>query len=892
MARSRRTHGAIIHPFCSGINSKYFDDSEELFDPTTESNLEIRLSSDLDIQHAIEAGKRNLEAKELVQNWCGHARVEKFGGTGLIEMETGLPIGHHTMVCDYAPAGGMATWLLEESAIHFHDSNCVGCSKRLPIRLPNISKLISRRDSEVERVRVRNEELKRQQQAAFDSRCSVRAALRLMSTVTVATFVDDLQVFDEERDDTTAHRLIESTRLAPEILTPEVTEHLFSLLESGEHWFDEVGLTILGASHLNPARLARCAMRCLAEGRALDLAAEIVANNISYVEARDVRDSVLGLAFVASPPHSPLDFDDPRRGAPDPLRRIFDCFPAEVSQGIEDLLSMQEPFQVRMGARAIIALAPDLPDLLASLRRSLATRLVRADILIDVSRDSELREVVHDLTQALICAFISDPEHTDAELMRYFEGASKEGEARLSGVYERVISQVSGSYNNGEEITSLNACRTALRRLVNLAGTSENEGVIRDIQGALRGDPGSLAPLACELMDMLLGAAALADSRLAAFAERSPLILSQDFLTALEQDNRRRNLWYLRASFVRWAVHGATVDSYGLTAFTDFLGRSASLSEELRAAIIEELPPLMETGAGLNAVLPFLYAAMVGESNLIRAAAAKAIEEIGSRRFNELPGLVAEAFLLMLFDPYVIVHKSAVRALRQLNLPEELRAHALAALSHLIAVYRGEQDQEFMLMCMEVYASGKGSDEQFKAKLGRVFIAILGEMKPTLLVMQNHQWLLRYLSEVDGYAELVLGLFEHCDSDCEIEHVLDLVHDIPDGTTGQHIAAVRKAVANDPSDAIVIGTFLEVLTRDGEWAPALAVAQAQLDAVPAATRMRVRWLLAQQQRCQAEFEFLIAQGKVEEALSIAKVWDAASAEINQIREQNEKTNPF
>jgi hypothetical protein len=89
------------------------------------------LSSDLDIQRAVDDGKRNLEAKELIQNWCGHARVEKFGGTGLIEMETGLPIGPHSMVCDHAPAGGVATWLLEESAIHFHDSHCVGCSKRL-----------------------------------------------------------------------------------------------------------------------------------------------------------------------------------------------------------------------------------------------------------------------------------------------------------------------------------------------------------------------------------------------------------------------------------------------------------------------------------------------------------------------------------------------------------------------------------------------------------------------------------------------------------------------------------------------------------------------------------------------------------------------------------------
>ena len=64
---------------------------------------------DLDFENALRAGERNLETKHLIGNWCRHARVEKFGGIGLIEAQTGLPIGHHAMACDFAPAVGMAT---------------------------------------------------------------------------------------------------------------------------------------------------------------------------------------------------------------------------------------------------------------------------------------------------------------------------------------------------------------------------------------------------------------------------------------------------------------------------------------------------------------------------------------------------------------------------------------------------------------------------------------------------------------------------------------------------------------------------------------------------------------------------------------------------------------
>jgi hypothetical protein len=46
------------------------------------------MSKDRDIERAVVSGERNQRTMELVQNWCAHAKVEKFGGTGLVEQQT------------------------------------------------------------------------------------------------------------------------------------------------------------------------------------------------------------------------------------------------------------------------------------------------------------------------------------------------------------------------------------------------------------------------------------------------------------------------------------------------------------------------------------------------------------------------------------------------------------------------------------------------------------------------------------------------------------------------------------------------------------------------------------------------------------------------------------
>lgn len=852
------------------------------------------MSGDLDIHSAIRDGERNQEAKQLIYNWCRHARVEKFGGTGLIEMETGLPIGPHAMVCDFAPAGGMATYLLEESAVHFHDANCVRCTYRLPVGLPNLSQLVARRDDERRQEQVRRERAQQAKESAYQARAAVRTALRPLLPVAAKAFMDDLDRLDAKRDDAARTRVLESARLAPEILVPDLVAYLFDALEGDERWLDQVALTLL-ADTPDQARLCRAAMRCLTFGYALEMAATTVAPRVEHVDSAAVADAVIGLAYVAAPPRSEFDRGNDRDGDPGPLLRVAEQFPEGTDRGLRALLTRRDRLRVGVAARAMGKLIAQDHAWVDGFLRPLAATLSRADVAIDLERESELRFIVHDLRQAVAEAFLAFPERTDAELMRQFESASKDGEGRLAGVYEQVLRRAaSDRYDSSPLIHTpeqILAFTVAVTRLATLAGTSENSEVTQQVLSALRRRDEALSAIAIASMDLWLGTAAVLDSKLEA-PEPEPSILTPPHpLAGMERANRRSSLYHLRAALIESAVHGALTGPEGLSRFEQFLSQRSVLGESFEAAIIRKIAPLLETSAGLQAVLPYLYRAMVGASVLGRAAGAGALKDISYRRADELPELVFESLFLMLLDPYVIVHKAAVGALGRIRLPERFHRLQERALDQLIMVYRGGKDPEFLLQCIEARVRMHRSDAPLPNALGSVLLALMAELDHSHL-LGNARYVLRQMKHIAGWASLVLSLVARAREDYELEHALELLAELPAGEAAAHVPAILEAVTSDPQDTRLCTTFVELLTRDRAWAAATQVGQLHVAAFADTRRERGRKLHALQLQWRTDYEFLLSERRVPEALAIGHAWAAANDELADIQKQHEQADPF
>jgi hypothetical protein len=847
------------------------------------------VSRDRDIERTIRDGERNQDAKHLIHNWCRHARVEKFGGTGLIEMETGLPIGHHSMVCDFATASGMATWLLEESAVRFHDAHCVGCSHRVPVALPNLAMLVAQRDADREDAQARAQEAQRAKEAALQARATVRAELGTILPVLAKTFMDDLDRLDTDRDEQAATRVIESARLAPEILVPALTEYLFSVLEGDDHWLDAPGLTLLADTPDQP-RLIRCAMKCLREGYVLDLAAATVMQRLDHIDAADVPGAVIGLAYVATPPRS--EFGHPHRddGDPRPLNQLAERFPEAVERGLLALLTRRDQLRVGVTTRAMGLLIARSERWIRPFLRPLAGHLSRLDVLVEIERDSELRNIAHDLQVALASAFLAAPDLTDEELMRQFESASDEGEGRVAGVYEHVLHFAHRTRDTPLVVgpAHTHALVVAIRRLAVLSATSENSDVTQQVLSAFRHPSATLAQAAKAAMDLLLGTAALLDSKLQA-PEPEPSVLTPPHpLAGMEKANRRSNLWYLRAALLGLAVHGALADAEGLARFEAFLSQRGLLGDSFEAAIVREIAPLLATSAGLKAMLHYLYGALVGASVGGRAAAADALKDIGSQRFADLPDLVADSLVLMLFDPYVVVHKAAVQALGRLRLPAHFHRLVGAALDNLIVAYRHGNDSEFLLKCIEAKVATYRGEGTVPQEQGQVLLALIAELEPSVLLRSGHRYSLRQLQHLDGWAALVLGWVAQCREDYELEHALELATDLPLGACAPHVPAILEAVATDPTDLQLCCTFVELLSRDRAWLGATKVAALHVAAFPNTVRERVRRLRAQQLERRIRFEYLISERQLEEALALGQAWLQTDAELAQLFENDEK----
>ena len=843
------------------------------------------MSNDRDIERAIEAGEKNKRTTELVQNWCVHARVEKFGGVGLIEAQTGLPIGHHSMACDHAPAGGMATWDLADAALDFHDRNCVGCAKRQILRLPNLSEIVEKRDRHQARTKEEQDRLAKERADAFALRQRARDKLRPGLTPASLTLLDDLDRLDIERTDEASLRIVETVKLAPEVFAPAVIEYFFCLLESREHWFIETGLEALRLLGRERTRLVTCAMHCLAHHEAVETSATIVEEHLDQVSEHDVQAAVRSLILLARPPRFPFDHENRILRAA-PLIAMFRNWPDQVAASVEELLADRRPFHVRVGASAIAVLAS--ADRTSPLRfaRSLAAKLARIHLLLDDDGTSQSGdEVVHELQEALALTILTAPEQADAIVLSYYEGASRDGETRLIRTYGRVFAGARGSRPQSDAP----AYATALRRLVWAATTSSNEDVLNEVQSVFHGSTGEFDNIVRSQLDVVLGAAALMDDRLTQFEASQSEVAPANFIDDLDRQNRRHTRYNLRESFVRWAACAAKDDESATIAYVQFLGRGETLGDGLRSALMAEAHVIMETAYGLNTVLPFLYSALVGTSNLLRAAAAETMGHLARQRVEDLPNLVFEAFVPLLQDRYVIVHKAAVKALDRIKLPAAFDAEVQGAVAQLIHVYRTEKDSEsFLLECITLYVRRYLDDAALNKSPGRILMAILVGMRPTTVVREV-RFLARRFASIPGYVDLVLrALDDHEAMSYLEEKIVELLHEVSSEEVRAHRQRLETAALARFDNRFIAGSFVEVFTRAGAWQEAMNVAHASWDHVPSTTRMRsVKWS-AELTLVAVSYEAAIARGQMDALPGLGQRWQEIVATIQKDREENEE----
>lgn len=839
------------------------------------------------IEQAIKAGEKNRRIVQLIRNWCSHARILKTGGTGIVEMQTGLPIGHHAMACDYAAANGMATWDLADAALDFHDRNCVDCPHRKPGGLPNLTSLLREREARVAKSNAERAARERKAAAELEARRAARQAMRSQLDTVAATVLDQLDSLDLERSEEARQQLLATGKLAPEFFASPIIEHCFALIEAQESWFDKTGLQLLRDLNADPARLTRCALISLRSCSAVEIAASIIECNIHHVDEALIAGALPALVALASPTHVP--FGDRRRPVtPTPLIQLHRRYRAAVEGVLTELLGQKSRGAISTAARAISVLSESDKAVAGRFARSLAAKLARAKWLIegDVEAYDYGNSLLGEVRRALVLAFQHDPDQVDSLLEKFLKGAPSDGQARIYSAYRQVLHDDGGT-GDRKRSRPTSAYRVALKRLIWAATSSEDDEVIQEIQDVFSGRPYGLSLVVREEIDSLLGAAVLLDDRLRRFDASNPP--PANLLYALEHSNRRGNLVSLQRSFVRWAASAASGDNPATKKIMEILSSIPEERDELRGAMISYIPELVVSSETLNTTLPALYSAMMGASTLLRASAARALEDLDYRRRRDVPELLLEAFLPLLTDPYVIVHKAAVGALRRFTLPERLASQVMVALTNLIVVYaNSHSDDEFLMKCIALYIDRYAGQSKVNSDAAKFFIEILNKMRP-YVVARELASLNDALCDFDGFIQLILRILldEHVRGHRN-EYALKIFKALPSEKIRSSKDEIVEAAASMGDDRSLAGVFLEVLTRVGAWSEAAQMAETRYNLIPDTISARPNRLAANLHRIAAGYEEAVSAGRLDILPDLADQWRTTRSQIHDDRIRNEE----
>jgi hypothetical protein len=352
-------------------------------------------------------------------------------------------------------------------------------------------------------------------------------------------------------------------------------------------------------------------------------------------------------------------------------------------------------------------------------------------------------------------------------------------------------------------------------------------------------------------------------------------------LDVMEHANRQI-LASLRKRFVGWAAAGAAANGQPASYLKVLQGLPED-RDEFAACMIENLVALMDAAAGLNAVLPSLYSALVGTSVSRRGSAARAVGEMPRRQRENAPDLLLEAFVTTLSDPYVYVHRSAVTALRCMRLPATFDARIREYLwTILLAHEKDPHRQDIVLDCIKLLAGRYLTAEERARSEGAFLVRLLARM-PSWQVSRDVDLFAGQLAHARGLVDfLVAHLLDPKTTDYGEDRVLKALAGLPVDVIYVHRRRLAEIpVGSDRGARFRVLDVIEILTRSGAWAEAEQMAAAAVAAIPDTVREASQRLMFELAHAGAAFEHALAKGEYDRAAQFATRWREASATLKE-----------
>ena len=837
---------------------------------------------------AIEAGQRNLREKKLLSNWCFHAELARSPGRGLIEAETGLPIGHMGVRCKFSKKSSMYCWLLEDAAYDFYQNNCKGCAERVPVGFPNIMEFVAPREKVAEERRNDRAEQERERVQKQSDRRNDRAALRYelsLEETFVLDLLDELDQEDVTRDDP---RLEQLANLAPETFTRKVIEHLLPAVLSEHLPYSMPAAKALLKTPLEPEEKLSVAVRLLDNYEKSATAIEVVLSDAEKL-SRDELNIVLR-RFVSMaldpPPGLHVWKNEPSQLDVAPIYSLFQKRRSDICALVDTLIS--DANSSKIGDAVEIILATDDDELLSRHTRRIFAKLMRRRTLLpEERRDSR---VLHYLRVAASRCLERLPEETDQIIQSFLMDQDNTGREEAHKTYRSIL-----KHRHQEKAHIGTAQRIAFRRLL-WAAVESPENRMDDAGQFFRYSRDEFAQLAVEHFDDLIGAAATLSEKYEQVEAQRFLELTDHVLTQMDRRNKRAAIDNLQKALIDWATIGAkSKGREGIEEFLDLYQRLPENQTQMRGNMIAHISKLLTGVESLTLVLSDWYGALMDESTLVRASALEAWEDVPYDLVKNFPDLFFEAFSVLLTDSYVIVHKSAVRSLRHGSFPEEKRSLIKYGLWALIICYFKKSKQEdFVIDCIDAFAFLCLSPEERKGELGKLLSGILFSLEGSALYHAVNRLHYRFV-DVPGFAKVALkSIRDDYTRSISIDDCMTTILSASQGELQSCVDDIKTAFDSlkpfRPEGFVEALLYAAALTKSGNHSTASDCFKELLANIPVEDRNEQWRLEAALVATASEIEHAIGSG--EEFVELIEKWSILLSNLEKENEERSKLRDF
>jgi hypothetical protein len=676
-----------------------------------------------DINETVQLGLANRKIIELARNWCAHIEVEQTGGVGIVEHQTGLPIGSRAFVCKHATGTTIGGMDLRYVAIHFYDNNCVGCPHRSPVGFPNLTQIVSERDRAVEEQAKREQHESEIASAALAERHTARLETRDNAPPSTAGIIDLIAELDAEYTLDAHARLGKLAATVPEQFDANVQRLLFALVNAGREGRTQAALEALLRTNASRRDVASGALSALARHEAVELSGAIVAEHLDGTHVALIGPALPALFVLASPPRQPFAATpNPKSAA---LLKAYAVYPDACERALRTLFATDHELTRVVAAGGWEVLMPVDGDIGPRMAPDALHSLSMQDRRLG-SGNGARRATAHALAEAM--------KHRPAEMDAILQDASARGIARdvLLDAYADVCAM--DNVRRPATPSPNEAVRLAFSRLLQ-AILDPDHGLeeLRTILSFLRGEAKDREDALVENAAALLGVIAILIERIDELkVATSPLVAigPPDPLSALEKQNRLILLGAIietLSSLLGLAVKTDLVSVLPL--LKDVLDNTSPRNEHLRSYVVRMLTGAAHDRGALVELLPYVYSALADNSQSVRAAAVAAYGVIAKHGVDDLPPLLNEFVTGLLLDPYVVVHLAVVDVLKKVRLPEPYRATATTLLAHRVEAYARMPDkQSSTRACIEAFTTQAG--RPVRADTADRLIAIARTMVP------------------------------------------------------------------------------------------------------------------------------------------------------------------